>query len=406
MRKVQSMCNLHPTPSSRDPYFPAPEIEEEQEETPIAEGQKEGYLSDSHVPSGSNRERKKGVPWTEEEHRMFLLGLQKLGKGDWRGISRHYVQSRTPTQVASHAQKYFIRQSNLNKRKRRSSLFDIVTDSGVPIPGSKPAPPTEPTKAAPGTSPPFGSSPPVSSYNPYFVGPFAHHLAAANAANASSTAHASENVGSTSSGSAGSNSTAWNTDKGTAPAEGVRGSEEVRSNPVASTASPTYSGFHMPLSTEAQAQQMAAFTAAFQQGAFAPGGGFPPHAFPWIFGFPGLPLNPPIPQKVPSKSSNVVRPTPKHATPGTWPYSCPIPGIYDKDDDKSPMMKPDAAMSDADGSHDTGKQDRVGGMKSEGGIGNADTCQVGSGPSSTGGYTGYGLQGHSDSFRRVTPMCS
>lgn len=69
-----------------------------------------------------------GVPWTEEEHRMFLLGLQKLGKGDWRGISRNYVISRTPTQVASHAQKYFIRQSNVSRRKRRSSLFDIVAD--------------------------------------------------------------------------------------------------------------------------------------------------------------------------------------------------------------------------------------------------------------------------------------
>jgi hypothetical protein len=49
-------------------------------------------------------------------------------QGDWRGISRHYVLSRNPTQVASHAQKYFIRQSNLSKRKRRSSLFDIVSD--------------------------------------------------------------------------------------------------------------------------------------------------------------------------------------------------------------------------------------------------------------------------------------
>lgn len=38
------------------------------------------------------------------------------------------MQSRTPTQVASHAQKYFIRQNNLNKRKRRSSLFDIVSE--------------------------------------------------------------------------------------------------------------------------------------------------------------------------------------------------------------------------------------------------------------------------------------
>jgi SHAQKYF class myb-like DNA-binding protein len=69
-----------------------------------------------------------GVPWTEEEHRRFLLGLQKLGKGDWRGISRNFVVSRTPTQVASHAQKYFIRQSNMSRRKRRSSLFDMVPD--------------------------------------------------------------------------------------------------------------------------------------------------------------------------------------------------------------------------------------------------------------------------------------
>lgn len=56
---------------------------------------------------------------------MFLQGLNQLGKGDWRGISRHFVQTRTPTQVASHAQKYFIRQQNTQKRKRRSSLFDI-----------------------------------------------------------------------------------------------------------------------------------------------------------------------------------------------------------------------------------------------------------------------------------------
>lgn len=68
------------------------------------------------------------MAWTEEEHKNFLVGLQKLGKGDWRGISRHFVTSRTPTQVASHAQKYFIRQTNVSKRKRRSSLFDIVAE--------------------------------------------------------------------------------------------------------------------------------------------------------------------------------------------------------------------------------------------------------------------------------------
>lgn len=95
----------------------------------------DGYLSDdpAHASCSANHriERKKGIPWTEEEHRLFLIGLQKLGKGDWRGISRNFVMSRTPTQVASHAQKYFIRQSNATRRKRRSSLFDIVADTAA-----------------------------------------------------------------------------------------------------------------------------------------------------------------------------------------------------------------------------------------------------------------------------------
>ncbi|KAG6633056.1 transcription factor MYB1R1-like [Carya illinoinensis] len=97
-----------------------------------------GYASaDDAVPSsrGSrDRERKRGVPWTEEEHKLFLLGLQKVGKGDWRGISRNFVKTRTPTQVASHAQKYFLRRSNLNRRRRRTSLFDITTDSVTATP--------------------------------------------------------------------------------------------------------------------------------------------------------------------------------------------------------------------------------------------------------------------------------
>jgi SHAQKYF class myb-like DNA-binding protein len=58
---------------------------------------------------------------------LFLLGLKKYGKGDWRNISRNFVQTRTPTQVASHAQKYFIRLNSGGKDKRRSSIHDITT---------------------------------------------------------------------------------------------------------------------------------------------------------------------------------------------------------------------------------------------------------------------------------------
>lgn len=60
-------------------------------------------------------------------NRLFLLGLDKYGKGDWRSISRNFVVTRTPTQVASHAQKYFIRLNSMNKDRRRSSIHDITS---------------------------------------------------------------------------------------------------------------------------------------------------------------------------------------------------------------------------------------------------------------------------------------
>ena len=69
--------------------------------------------------------RRRGAPWTDDEHRLFLLGLKTYGKGDWRNISRNFVRTRTPTQVASHAQKYFIRLSS--GAARRSSIHDITT---------------------------------------------------------------------------------------------------------------------------------------------------------------------------------------------------------------------------------------------------------------------------------------
>ncbi|KAL5102211.1 hypothetical protein RYX36_006538 [Vicia faba] len=60
------------------------------------------------------------------EEMLFLEGLERFGKGNWKKISKHVV-SKSSTQVASHAQKYFIKNqqnNNLsnNKMERRSKV--------------------------------------------------------------------------------------------------------------------------------------------------------------------------------------------------------------------------------------------------------------------------------------------
>nr|AYC76742.1 divaricata [Streptocarpus ionanthus] len=130
----------------------------------------DGFNQSSHVSGGrksaslvrsSDHERKKGVPWTEEEHKRFLIGLKKYGKGDWRNISRNFVITRTPTQVASHAQKYFIRQLSGGKDKRRASIHDITTvnlcdNQTPPPPDNKKTPsPEQPNSASPVHELPF-----------------------------------------------------------------------------------------------------------------------------------------------------------------------------------------------------------------------------------------------------------
>ncbi|KAL4427700.1 hypothetical protein ABPG75_001789 [Micractinium tetrahymenae] len=67
---------------------------------------------------------KKGAPWSDDEHKAFLAGLKAYGRGQWKQISRYYVPSRTPTQVASHAQKHFLRQSGAQKRRSRFSAVE------------------------------------------------------------------------------------------------------------------------------------------------------------------------------------------------------------------------------------------------------------------------------------------
>ncbi|XP_027190327.1 probable transcription factor At5g61620 isoform X2 [Cicer arietinum] len=74
-----------------------------------------------------------GMAWTEEENKLFVRGLEKLGKGKWRDISKEFVTTKTPTQVASHAQKYFLRlyQNSflLNRTNHPSSLLNVECEA-------------------------------------------------------------------------------------------------------------------------------------------------------------------------------------------------------------------------------------------------------------------------------------
>ncbi|MCD9639576.1 hypothetical protein HAX54_024192 [Datura stramonium] len=78
------------------------------------------------------RKIKKGSPWTEDEQRAFLKGLEFHGKGNWAKIGKDFLPSRTSTQIASHAQKYFMRldatNSNEIKNRKKPSVFDLRLD--------------------------------------------------------------------------------------------------------------------------------------------------------------------------------------------------------------------------------------------------------------------------------------
>jgi SHAQKYF class myb-like DNA-binding protein len=85
--------------------------------TPIDESQLASQTPVKKVPF------KQG--WNKEEHMRFLTGLQTHGKGAWKEIAM-IVGTRTPTQIQSHAQKYFLRQKQKNKNKR--SIHDFTMD--------------------------------------------------------------------------------------------------------------------------------------------------------------------------------------------------------------------------------------------------------------------------------------
>ncbi|MED6213247.1 hypothetical protein PIB30_091303 [Stylosanthes scabra] len=85
--------------------------------------------------TGNNNERKV-EHWTQEEHRLFVKGLDEFGKSKWKEISKLYVGTRNPTQVASHAQKYFNHKKKSKGECRRKNIQEktsMTTDHRIDL---------------------------------------------------------------------------------------------------------------------------------------------------------------------------------------------------------------------------------------------------------------------------------
>lgn len=54
--------------------------------------------------------------------RQFLRGVEEYGKSNLTDIAKNVVVTKTPAQVASHAQKYFLRQKS--GKRTRPSIHD------------------------------------------------------------------------------------------------------------------------------------------------------------------------------------------------------------------------------------------------------------------------------------------
>lgn len=86
-----------------------------------------------------NRNEENIGRWTSREQSLFVEGLQKFGRS-WKKISR-LIETRTPDQVRSHAQKYEIKVKNKNfdyfADKREIKMRDCATQygEGVFLPG-------------------------------------------------------------------------------------------------------------------------------------------------------------------------------------------------------------------------------------------------------------------------------
>ncbi|PKI54859.1 hypothetical protein CRG98_024742 [Punica granatum] len=78
-------------------------------------------------------ERKKVVSWTEDDHRIFLLGLHFIASGPkkWKTMSKYLLPNKGTSEIASHAQKYHKRQERKEETLRKSINDTILRKEDI-----------------------------------------------------------------------------------------------------------------------------------------------------------------------------------------------------------------------------------------------------------------------------------
>lgn len=106
---------------------------------PVAKSHSPPAATEQKQPAQSGRIRSNPGStryWTPDEHGIFLKYLNKYGRGEWITIAR-YISTKSPDQVRSHAQKYFLSLENGKSMYQKPLTQEDYQWENVPKPAKQ-----------------------------------------------------------------------------------------------------------------------------------------------------------------------------------------------------------------------------------------------------------------------------